>query len=162
MDLIKALNIVTDNELYEVVLLPVDTVTVSGNIYPKEVIEKAIRDLKLRRKLDNKLFGECAAFRRRASETITDYYTRTMSIAMDKVGISVDTNTMEIKNGFLIGKCQSAGPLGSVVEELLKNNQTQFAMRSIVQYAQDNGSQLKDRIVSHCDIVTFDIVNITS
>lgn len=148
-------------KLYEVSLLPISTVTAAGNIYPKEVIEKAIQDLKLRRGLGSKLYGECGTPKHRAGEAINRYNARRISIAEENIAISIDTETLEIKNGLLVGKCVPAGPLGSVIEELLENNQAQFAMRAINHYDL-NHVQLKDPIVARCDILSFDIVNVTS
>lgn len=145
---------------YEVILLKVGKSEVSGNIYSTEVIEKTIERLKLRTaKYGNLLFGEYGLPHRRLNETPESYEKRFLTIDESNASHAIDTLTLEIKDGFLVGMCHTLGPLKALSDKLLESSQYHFAMRSRVQYKEGNTIQTEKLTVSHCEIITFDLVS---
>src|SRR5437870_876714 len=130
-----------EDQFVEVKLLTVDTPSPSGNVYPREVIEKAVEALKLRHTTGALLRGECGTPRYQPGQNGLHYQMRVGSISEDRVSHVIDVATMEIKDGLLKAKVGATGPFQNVAREFLEKGQANFAMRSFVRYERGNTTQ---------------------
>lgn len=146
-----------EDQFVEVKLLDVDTPSPSGNVYPRDVIEKAVEALKTRRR--GILHGEYGMPRQRPGEPRKEYEKRYISICEQNVSHVIDVSTMEVKDGVLKASGRVVGPLKDTARDLLEKGMATFAMRAIIQYKEGNTTQTGNLTVSRCDIVTFDLVS---
>ncbi len=131
----------------EMKLFPVDKPLVSSDTYPAYVMTQAVQDL-IKRRGFSMLEGECD----------TNYGGRFTTVDHDRVSHIIDPATLMVKDGYLVGMVKPTGRFAELAERFLHNQPT-FAMRALVQYHEGNTTQTQNRTASHCDIISFDLVN---
>lgn len=123
------------------VLLQIDTPTANGRIYPREVVEKALKDMQVNLKLNrNAVRGQLGR-----PANIDDRYLREENVA-------VRYSNLRIEGDELVGDCEPFGPHGPIYADLLeKKVPMRVAMRSFVSVGSNNVVEN----IAH--VVSFDI-----
>lgn len=127
----------------DAVLLPIDTPTANGRVYPREVVEKAMKDLQIRLKLNrNAVLGELAPL------TDPNY----CDVRLENVAVRY--SNFRIEGNELVADAQPYGPHGRLYSQLLEEQvPIHVAMRSFVKVGEDNV------VTEITKVVSFDITN---
>lgn len=127
----------------DAVLLPIDTPTANGRVYPREVVEKAVKDLQTRLKLNrNAVLGELAP--------LADPNYRDLRLE----NVAVRYSNIRIEGNELVADAQPFGPRGPIYAQFLEEQvPIHVAMRSFVKVGEDNV------VTEITQVVSFDITN---
>ena len=136
-----------------ILLLPVGTLTVAGNLYRKEVLEPHFQPGSqfLERIQTGSMFGEVSTPKPEKHETVKMFAARVSEIRHDRICLQIIDATLE--DDGIYGTIKPFGPYGHMVQEMIDRGQVPMvAMRSFTLTLKEKG------IFEVKHIVTFDLI----
>jgi hypothetical protein len=130
----------------------------NGDVYPEHVLQAAI-DTLANREPKRPLRGEYNLPQRRAGEGSREYIERFNRIDENQVSHLIDTTTLRIKDGKVVGKVIPHGPMGYIARHQIADNDIQFGIRAAVRFKEGNTTRTRNLTAEHCDIISFDLIN---
>lgn len=129
-----------------------------GAVYPPEVVESAIKRLQ-ERQAGQELKCEYGSPRREQFRSTDQSRKRLASVDNDNVCCVIDPATIRSVGPFTVANMRPSGPMGAHLEQRLNAELPTFGLRGFVQYKAGNTTRTEGHVVSHLDIVTFDLIN---